>query len=69
VNLARFLGLDPEVTLKLSNLKFKQRFQEMEREALQQGCALSQLSKEKLERLWNAAKAKERLKNSAQPSQ
>ena len=33
VNLARFLRLDPEVTLKHSNLKFKKRFQEMEREA------------------------------------
>jgi nucleoside triphosphate diphosphatase len=60
VNLARFLGLDPEVTLKHSNLKFKDRFQEMEREALRSGHSLSQLSKEKLEQLWDAAKAKAR---------
>jgi nucleoside triphosphate diphosphatase len=58
VNLARFLGLDPEVTLKHSNLKFKERFQEMEREASGLGQRLSQLSKEKLELLWLAAKAK-----------
>jgi MazG family protein len=58
VNLARFLGLDPEVTLKHSNLKFKERFQEMESEALGSGQRLSQLSKEELERLWVAAKAK-----------
>jgi MazG family protein len=58
VNLARFLGLDPEVTLKHSNLKFKERFQEMERKALSSGRHLSQLSKEELERLWVAAKVK-----------
>ena len=60
VNLARFLGLDPEVTLKHSNLKFKQRFQEMEREASVSGRRLSQISKEELEHLWDAAKAKVR---------
>ena len=58
VNLARFLGLDPEVTLKHSNLKFKERFQEMESEASASGQSLSRLSKEELERLWVAAKAK-----------
>jgi MazG family protein len=60
VNLARFLGLDPEVTLKHSNLKFKMRFHEMEREASHSGEPLSDLSKEKLEQLWEAAKAKTR---------
>jgi len=60
VNLARFLGLDPEVTLKHSNLKFKNRFQEMEREASHSGQRLSELSKEKLEELWDTAKAKAR---------
>ena len=58
VNLARFLGLDPEVTLKHSNLKFKIRFREMEREASRSRQRLSDLSKEKLEQLWEAAKAK-----------
>lgn len=60
VNLARFLGLDPEVTLKHSNLKFKMRFQEMEREASHSRQRLSDLSKEKLEQLWEAAKTKAR---------
>jgi MazG family protein len=58
VNLARFLKLDPEVTLKHANLKFKERFQEMEREALDSGRRLSELSKDELEVLWVAAKAK-----------
>ncbi len=60
VNLARFLGLDPEVTLKHSNLKFKKRFEEMESNASSSGQHLSELSKERLEQLWVAAKAKAR---------
>jgi MazG family protein len=60
VNLARFIGLDPEVTLKHSNLKFRARFQEMEREASHSGQRLSELSKQRLEDLWEAAKAKAR---------
>ncbi len=60
VNLARFIGLDPEVTLKHSNLKFRARFQEMEREASHSGQRLSELSKQELEELWEAAKAKAR---------
>jgi MazG family protein len=64
VNLARFLELDPEVTLKHSNLKFKQRFQDMEREASHSGQTLPKLSKEKLEQLWDAAKVKARSQTS-----
>jgi MazG family protein len=60
VNLARFLGFDPEVALKHSNLKFKSRFQNMEKEASLSGQLLSQLSKEKLEVLWESAKKRER---------
>jgi tetrapyrrole methylase family protein/MazG family protein len=66
VNLARFLGLDPEVTLKHSNLKFKTRFQEMEREASNSAQRLSELSKEELEQLWEVAKAKARAEVSAE---
>jgi MazG family protein len=66
VNLARFLRLDPEVMLKQSNLKFKQRFQEMEKDALRSGLKLSELSKEKLEELWTSAKVKERAQLSAE---
>jgi MazG family protein len=56
VNLARFLGFDPEVALKHSNLKFKSRFQGMENEAARSGQRLAQLSKEELEVLWEAVK-------------
>jgi len=60
VNLARFLGFDPEVALKHSNLKFKSRFQSMEEEASRSGQRLEVLSKEKLEALWESAKKRER---------
>jgi tetrapyrrole methylase family protein/MazG family protein len=60
VNLARFLGFDPEVALKHSNLKFKSRFQDMEADAARSGQRLAQLSKEELEVLWEAAKTRAR---------
>jgi len=58
VNLSRFLSLDPEVMLKQSNEKFKQRFMAMEAEARNAKVDLSKLSKEKLEELWQSAKLK-----------
>jgi tetrapyrrole methylase family protein/MazG family protein len=58
VNLARFLGFDPEVALKHSNLKFKSRFQDMENDAMRSGQRLAQLHKDELEVLWEAAKAR-----------
>jgi tetrapyrrole methylase family protein/MazG family protein len=58
VNLARFLGIDPEVALKHSNLKFKDRFQLMEQRASEEGEQLARLSKEELQALWEAAKVK-----------
>jgi tetrapyrrole methylase family protein / MazG family protein len=60
VNLARFLGFDPEVSLKQSNLKFKTRFQFMECEAARSGQPLARLSKVELETLWEFAKKQER---------
>ena len=57
VNLARFLRLDPEVTLKQSNRKFKARFHEMERVASASGAELSKLSIEEMEQLWAKAKS------------
>lgn len=60
VNLSRFLGFDPEVALKHSNLKFKSRFQYMEADAALSGQRLAQFSKEELEILWESAKKFER---------
>jgi MazG family protein len=61
VNLSRFLGTDPEVALKYSNMKFKSRFQLMETEASQMGQRLSQLSKVELETRWESTKMKVRV--------
>ena len=57
VNLARFLGFDPEVALKHSNLKFKFAFKQMEKKRSISASNLPSLSKEELEILWDAAKA------------
>jgi tetrapyrrole methylase family protein/MazG family protein len=61
VNLSRFLGLDPEITLKKANKKFKQRFIVMESEAINREVELSKLSKEELEELWRSAKLQDQL--------
>lgn len=59
-NIARFLGLDPEIALKKANRKFQDRFRSMERQAEKRGVRLAELSPEELERLWNRAKTHKR---------
>jgi MazG family protein len=56
VNVARFLGIDPEVALKSTNRKFKQRFQWMEEQAARQGSRLADVPRARMEELWNASK-------------
>lgn len=56
VNLARFLGLDPEVALKKANRKFVARFQEMERQMRHRGRRLAEARREEMERLWEESK-------------
>lgn len=58
VNVARFLGMDPEAALKKANRKFAARFREMEQQAGNSGRRLADLSRDDLEALWNASKAK-----------
>ena len=55
VNLGRHLGVDAEMALRGCNLRFRQRFREMERAAAR---PLEELSAAELEDLWAAAKAK-----------
>ena len=55
VNLARHLGVDGEMALRGCNLRFRQRFREMERAS---STPLEQLSPAELEDLWAAAKQK-----------
>jgi XTP/dITP diphosphohydrolase/ATP diphosphatase len=55
VNLGRHLGVDAEMALRNCNLRFRQRFSEMERTAPR---PLEELSPEELEELWAQAKKK-----------
>jgi MazG family protein len=57
VNIARFLGVDPEVALRSTNRKFKERFQWMESAAARQGRRFTDLPRERMEELWNLSKA------------
>lgn len=57
VNVARFLGVDPEIALKKANRKFKQRFTWMEEAAGREGKRFAELPRERMEELWNEAKA------------
>jgi MazG family protein len=56
VNVARFLGVDPEVALKSANRKFRQRFQWMESAAAREGLRFADLPRSRMEELWNQAK-------------
>jgi MazG family protein len=55
-NVARFLGLDPEIALLKANRKFRCRFQWMEKEAKRRGAALADADRPQMEELWNESK-------------
>ena len=57
VNLARFLGIDPEIALKKANRKFSQRFRAMEALSSQAGKSMASMTLDELESLWNQVKA------------
>jgi MazG family protein len=61
VNVARFLGADPEIALKKANRKFQTRFQWMEAVALAEGRPLAELPRERMEELWNLSKLQQSL--------
>ena len=56
VNVARFLGVDPEISLKKANRKFKSRFQWMEGAAALERKRLADVPRDRMEDLWNQAK-------------
>jgi MazG family protein len=55
VNLGRHLGVDAEMALRGCNLRFRERFREMERAATK---PLEEMSPDELESLWSQAKQK-----------
>jgi MazG family protein len=61
VNVARFLGADPEIALKKANRKFQTRFQWIEAVALAEGRLLAELPRERMEELWNLSKLQQPL--------
>ncbi len=65
VNVARFLGVDPEIALKKANRKFRERFQWMESAAVQEGKRLADLPRERMEELWELSKARSRGRQAA----
>ncbi len=56
VNVARFLGVDPEIALKKANAKFKNRFEWMESAASRRGGRFADLPRNAKEKLWNQSK-------------
>jgi ATP diphosphatase len=60
INLARHLGVEPEAALRGSNAKFERRFRALERETIERGQHLAELSLEQMDSLWDTAKARER---------
>ena len=56
VNIARFLGVDPEIALKKANAKFRRRFQWMESAAARAGQRFADLPRGEKEELWNRSK-------------
>jgi MazG family protein len=58
VNVARFLGVDPEIALKKTNRKFKERITWMESAARREGKRLADLPRVRMEELWDESKSK-----------
>lgn len=56
VNVARFLGVDPEIALKKANRKFKQRFSSMESASRREGKSFADLPRPRMEELWDQSK-------------
>lgn len=59
INYARFLNIDPETALERTNKKFKYRFQYIEAAAAHKQKALTEMTLEEMDALWNEAKGKE----------
>src|SRR5688572_28661229 len=56
INYARFLQVDAENALELTNKKFIHRFTQMEQQALKSGKDLANMSLEEMDSIWNSIK-------------
>ncbi|HUK43631.1 MAG TPA: MazG nucleotide pyrophosphohydrolase domain-containing protein, partial [Candidatus Bathyarchaeia archaeon] len=59
VNIARYLSLDPESSLRRTNRKFRRRFQYLEEKLREQGRKPAEASLAEMESLWQQAKQQE----------
>ncbi len=59
INAARRYGVDPEIALERSNLKFMRRFEELEKETRNKNQDLGSLSLEEMEEIWQKVKGNE----------
>lgn len=59
VNIARLLGINPEIALKMTNNKFRRRFQVMEGLIRSKGKEMKDLTLEELDEFWSLAKREE----------
>ena len=62
VNLARHTEVDPEIAMRGVNERFESRFRRVEELARQQNQNLAQMSLEEMDKLWDQAKAEEKVK-------
>lgn len=59
INLARFLGVDPEKSLEKTNIKFIKRFSSMEKKILEKGKDLNKMSLSEMDENWELEKKNE----------
>ncbi len=58
INYARFDGINPDDALEKTNIKFKKRFEYIERKAEEAGLDLKTVGLEQMDKWWNEAKGK-----------
>lgn len=56
INAARLYGVRADNALELTNIKFTNRFNYIEQQALSQGKRVNELSLDEMDNLWNEAK-------------
>ena len=56
INYARFIKVEPESALELTNKKFIKRFQKMEQDAIADGKKLADMTLDEMDEIWNKIK-------------
>lgn len=58
INYARFLKIDPEAAIEKTNVKFKKRFEYIEKVAKEKNIELNDMTLQEMDDIWNIAKKK-----------